>query len=260
MHNGLKVRLGQYHGAWMTEIIRALKGHHEPQEERIFHEVLKVLPEGALMMEAGSYWAYYSMWFQSRVKNGRAFMLEPIAFKLQTSIDNFRLNGMQGAFHNVFVGAVSAERARFVDWDGSVLQLRCVAIDDFLDQEGVMFLDILHADIQGAELEMLKGCARSLAANRIGYLFISTHPGMHEPCLAYLRQSGYRVVFEHSVEESCSGDGLIVARGARAPQMPSVEVTRNSGPGRIHESVGGLVELLTRRESRRLWAAIRSER
>ena len=33
MHNGVLVEQGGYHGAWMSEIIRALRGHHEPQEE-----------------------------------------------------------------------------------------------------------------------------------------------------------------------------------------------------------------------------------
>ena len=96
----------------------------------------------------------------------------------------------------------------------------CVAIDDFLAQEGITFLDILHADIQGAELEMLEGCRRSLMENRIGYLFVSTHADKHAACMAVIRRAGYQLVAEHSVEESCSGDGLIVARSERSPTFP----------------------------------------
>src|ERR1700735_2772689 len=43
MHNGVLVREGCYHGPWMTEIIRRLRGHHEPQEEFAFHAVLERL-------------------------------------------------------------------------------------------------------------------------------------------------------------------------------------------------------------------------
>ena len=32
MHDGVVVSEGRYHGAWMTEVIRQLRGHHEPQE------------------------------------------------------------------------------------------------------------------------------------------------------------------------------------------------------------------------------------
>jgi hypothetical protein len=33
MHNGVKVILHGYCGAWMTDVIHGLRGHHEPQEE-----------------------------------------------------------------------------------------------------------------------------------------------------------------------------------------------------------------------------------
>ena len=257
MHNGMKVGLGGYHGGWMAEVISQLGGHHEPQEERIFQEVLGALPAGACMIEAGSYWAYYSMWFRSRISDARVYMVEPVAFKLKRGMDNFRLNGLTGVFRHAFVGAASSPAAEFTDWDGTRSQLERVAIDDFLDEQGISFLDLLHADIQGGELDMLRGCRRALSGQRIGYLFISTHPGMHEPCLAHLRGSGYEVVFEHSIAESCSGDGLIVARGSRAPVIPPVSVTKKPAPGRVRENLAALAELATRPENRRLWSAIR---
>ena len=258
MHKGIKVALGGYHGSWMAEVIRILRGHHEPQEERIFYEVLKVLPSGAAMMEVGSYWAYYSLWFRSAIPAARVYMIEPVPSKLRKGIDNFRLNGLTGVFRNAFVGAVSSQRAAFSDWDGTLLQLPCLAIDDFLDQEGIAFLDILHADIQGSEVEMLRGARNALARKRIGYVFVSTHPGKHEICLSFLRELGYKLVFEHSIEESCSGDGLIVARSDRAPPIPQIYVTKTCRPGPARDSFAGLIDLLTQKESRRLWSAIRS--
>ena len=260
MHNGIKVHLGGYHGEWMAEIIRALGGHHEPQEERLFHEVIKVIPPKALMIEVGSYWAYYSLWFKSCISGGHTYMLEPVPHKLQIGIDNFRLNEMQGHFQNAFVGATSDKKGKFVDWDGSVSRVPCVAIDDFLAQEGITFLDILHADIQGAELEMLEGCRRSLMENRIGYLFVSTHADKHAECLAVIRRAGYQLVAEHSVEESCSGDGLIVARSEHSPQIPAVEITKDVGHDRFRENMIALMDLVARKETRRLWKAVRAGR
>ena len=69
MHNGIKVMLGGYHGEWMQNIISNLRGHHEPQEEIAFYEVLGFMPEGGVMIELGSFWAYYSMWFHAAVPN-----------------------------------------------------------------------------------------------------------------------------------------------------------------------------------------------
>src|SRR6516165_6146593 len=38
MHNGIQVVADGYSGPWMTRLIELCRGHHEPQEERIFHE------------------------------------------------------------------------------------------------------------------------------------------------------------------------------------------------------------------------------
>src|SRR5262245_19899107 len=54
MHNGVKVIEDCYYGRWMIELIRLLKGHHEPQEEKAFHEVLRHVPGRAVMVELGS--------------------------------------------------------------------------------------------------------------------------------------------------------------------------------------------------------------
>ena len=57
MHNGLLVRAGAYHGAWMVEIIERLRGHHEPQEEVVFSEVLRHCTPGGCMVELGAFWS-----------------------------------------------------------------------------------------------------------------------------------------------------------------------------------------------------------
>jgi len=59
MHNGVKVEEGGYYGEWMTEVIRRLRGHHEPQEEVAFHTILERLAATAgsapTMLELGSF-------------------------------------------------------------------------------------------------------------------------------------------------------------------------------------------------------------
>src|SRR5262249_33912775 len=67
MHNGVRVIEGCYGGRWTTEIIRLLQGHHEPQEEKAFHAVLPLVRPGGVMLELGSFWGYYSLWFHRQV-------------------------------------------------------------------------------------------------------------------------------------------------------------------------------------------------
>ncbi len=60
MHNGILIEKDCYEGAWMTELIGRLHGHHEPQEERVFDAVMKRFSsfqnEKPVMVELGSHW------------------------------------------------------------------------------------------------------------------------------------------------------------------------------------------------------------
>jgi hypothetical protein len=40
IHEVTVVKADGYDGPWVTEIIRRLQGHHEPQEELLFHHLL----------------------------------------------------------------------------------------------------------------------------------------------------------------------------------------------------------------------------
>src|SRR4051812_48708405 len=77
MHNGLKVKTGGYYGKGITKMLAKNQGVHEPQEERVFQEVLKRLPSQSTMVELGSYWAFYSMWFLKENIKGQTYLYEP---------------------------------------------------------------------------------------------------------------------------------------------------------------------------------------
>lgn len=226
MHNGVLVKKGIYHGDWMTDIIRGLQGHHEPQEEKVFQAVAKTLAPGATMVELGSFWAYYSMWFQHEIPNAVSIMVEPDSKKLQAGRDNFALNNMTGTFIHAFAGAKTTDKATFLDWDGSEVHLPQVSVDGLMQVHALKCIHILHADIQGAEHQMLKGAAKSLSERRIKFLFISTHSCEHRRCLRLIRKHGYRVLAEHTVLESFSGDGLIVAASPDASLPEPISISK----------------------------------
>ena len=78
-------------------------------------------------------------------------------------------------------------------------------------------IDLLVCDVQGAELDALRGAACALAERRVRFLVVSTHhyllwgdPLNHQRCFELLQEAGLHIVAEHSVSESCSDDGLIV--------------------------------------------------
>ena len=229
MHNGIKVRLNSYYGDLNTDIISHLKGHHEPQEERVFYEVLNSLPQDICMIEAGSYWGYYSMWAQREKRRVRNILIEPVDDHARVGFDNFALNGMHAEFIRAYVGATSESPHTKKFENEAIADLERISIDDLMKRVDIEFAHIVHADIQGAEDDLLAGAIESVRASRIGYFFISTHGhDVHARCRAFLQEHEFRIVAEHSRSESFTTDGLIVARAREYPGLDSVSIQKSS--------------------------------
>lgn len=227
-HNGIKLIKDCYYGSWMTTLISLLQGHHEPQEEKAFHEVLKYLPANAVMIELGSYWGFYSMWFQQQISGAKNFLIEPDPKNIEVGKKNFDLNGMYGSFTHAMVGEVSLDESEFIDWNYVKHMVPVVSIDDFAAEHNIDFIHILHSDIQGAEVDMLKGCAKLMAEKKIGYYFISTHRGVHELCLDILRNYNLEIIVSINRAESFSADGLIVAKLPDIPGPGVLNITKRT--------------------------------
>jgi hypothetical protein len=209
MHNGIKVLVGSYYGQGPIELLRKNRGVHEPQEEYLFQEILKTIPPGAVMVELGAYWGFYSIWFCREVPKGKAFLVEPEKENLMFGQRNFEANNLSGDFKQALVGRTSGQT-------DSGLPIICV--DDFLAQRGIQKVCILHSDIQGHEFEMLQGAEKTLKAGAVDYLFISTHSErLHHDCASFLIAKGYLAVGSVTPSESYSLDGILVMRHPRTP-------------------------------------------
>lgn len=219
MHNGLKIVKGCYHGDWMSYIIKACKGHHEPQEEKAFYEVLKHIKEGSTMIEIGSFWAYYSMWFNRQINNAKNYMIDIDSHYLGIGMKNFEINGLKGQF--------------------SIDRLPNFKLENFMIDNKIQFVDVLHSDTQGWEFSLLSDSQKVL--DKVGYIFVSTHtdkftPGefwgaprelLHEGCLEFLQDNKFVILCEHNMKESASHDGLIVAKNPSIdPEFLNIEISK----------------------------------
>ena len=197
LHNGLRVPLSgmnSYYGDF-SDILVINRGVHEPLEEFIFQEVLKFMPRAPVMLELGAYWGHYSMWLKNCRPDAGVHLVEPDPANLQVGVENFELNGFSGNFIEAFVG------------NGNF------AVDNYLREQSIPKLDVLHTDIQGYEVEMLQACTESLSKCRIDFVFLSTHSQeLHRDCVALLAASNYRVEVEADFENgTTSYDGFIFA-------------------------------------------------
>ena len=203
MHNGLKVNAASYYGQRLKYVFSKTKGVHEPREEYWFHTALKDLADKPVMVELGSYWAFYSLWFKANSSNGRAIMIEPDQERMKSGVLNFELNGLSGEFTQAYAGQADA-----ITDDG----VRIYSLAGLRSALNIEQIDILHVDIQGSELELLEGGRSELIEGRVSRIFLSTHSDqIHAKCMEILQEVGFDIVDSMGLDVSDSVDGFIYA-------------------------------------------------
>jgi FkbM family methyltransferase len=251
MHNGLLVEEGGYYGRWMAEIIRILRGHHEPQEEKVFDQIIRRLVEenrpGA-MIEFGAFWTYYGLWFCREVPRGRAVAVEPDPAYLQVGRRNAALNELseQVTFIQAAIGDRPGVSMTFrAESDDSDYQVDQCDLNSVMHTAGLERVDLVLADVQGAETLLLERGRDLLRDGKVRFLIVATHhhlisgdPLTHQRALRLLTDIGAHVIAEHSVSESYAGDGLIAVSFDPLDRDLVVDVSR----ARSKESLFGELE------------------
>lgn len=230
MFNGVLVTEGGYYGELITPIVKGLRGVHEPQEEVVVEAILQRLVEeqrlglrkhAPFTLELGSYWAYYSIWFCTVLEKARAIAMEPDPTYLEVGRRNAELNGVTDRVRFVsggIGGEPGVDIAFTAESDGEERRIAAHDLCSLMRLEDVAAIDVVFCDIQGYESEMLERGSDLLASGAVRYLVISTHhssisgdPLTHQKALALLEDLGAHIIAEHTVSESYSGDGLVVA-------------------------------------------------
>lgn len=202
MHNGLQISTGDYYGLPITKMLHLNKGVHEPEEEKMFLDVINKMPEDPVMIEMGAYWAFYSMWFLKATVRGKVYMIEPDLKNIAVGMKNLNKNNLTGTIDNYFIGKSST-----TDKGTSV-----ICLDDYIEQKGIKHINIAHADIQGYEMELLQGATKCLGSKMADYFFVSTHTNeLHYSCIDFLKNYGYKILFDVDLVKAASFDGFILA-------------------------------------------------
>jgi hypothetical protein len=215
MHNGIVIEPLSYYGYPILKMLLHNRGIHEPQEEYVFQEVLKEIPAGGTMVELGAYWSFYSMWFNRVIPGARNYMIEPCNIAYGEA--NFSSNRLKGNFFQYYIADTPA-----VHEDGS----RTISVDHFIRENGIGFVDILHSDIQGYELLMLKGASELLTKRRVGYVFISTHSDdLHADCATIMDGMGFIRLCSADLRQTFSQDGLLVYKNPEYKGIEKIEIS-----------------------------------
>ena len=240
MHNGLVVEAGCYYGPMMTAIIADLHGHHEPQEEVVFDTMIRRLADSSdaepVIVEFGSFWAYYTMWFCRALPHARGVCLEPDPVYLSVGRRNAELNGLSEriSFLAGAVGEFPGTELEFrTESTGASVTVGQFDLESLCTETGVTGVSLAMVDIQGFESVLLPRAADLLRSGFVRFLLVSTHHQLisgnfltHQETRDLLVGLGAHIIAEHAIGESCSGDGLIAVSFDPADTDLHVDVSR----------------------------------
>ena len=144
-------------------------------------------PEGGVAIDAGAFIGRHALAYARAVgPQGRVVAVEPLAANFRLLECNVRLNGYgQVSCVRCALGRDSREVWLAYERETSTASLvrdlphrqrvEQRSLDDLLDQLGIGAVDVLKIDVEGAELEVLEGSQRTLAASPQARLVIEVH-------------------------------------------------------------------------------------
>lgn len=159
------------------------------------------------MLELGSNQAYYSLLFKSILidKNVISLMVEPHDRYMVRGIEQFNINDYEGHFINKSIGGKWV--AHNTSFDKPL-----TSVDEIIQEYKLDTLTVLHSDIDGSEIPMLKGSDWALSNKKIEYAFVLTHGlEIHLECLEIISKYDYEILLDHR-EDNVGADRLIIAK------------------------------------------------
>jgi len=163
----------------------AIYGVHEKNSTR---EVKNIITKGMNILEVGANIGYYALLETSLAgKDGHLYAMEPSPYNFDLLTKNLELNGLKN-YDLYKIAAGSQEgKAKFLlsgrsnlstfiereDLTGEEVDVDVIKLDNFLNDKKV---DFIRMDVEGYELEILKGAEVALSTgNKPKYFFIEVH-------------------------------------------------------------------------------------
>jgi FkbM family methyltransferase len=186
------------HGCWL--------GSYELDKQKMFIEHIK---KGDVVYDIGAHAGFYTLISSVLVgAAGRVFAFEPLPTNIgylkrhlalnnvtnvvlhEKAVSNYEGKADFFAHESTFIGHLARANAAV---STKAIQVDVIALDAFVKAENLPAPHIIKVDIEGAELDFLKG-ATTLLQNNTPKLFLATHGRViHAECLAFLRGLNYQI-------------------------------------------------------------------
>lgn len=207
------------------------KNVHEAEEEDIFIETIRSLPERACFVNIGSAIGYYPILAKKLSPSLTIHVVEPLEKHRKFFLENIdlnRLNTEDFILHKEPISTVSGYQ-NFIDLGyGSQLQLhqnqtpaanakttqlKTISLQELMERIGSS-IDFLQMDVQGIEADILRSGQNVLGQGTIKNILIGTHgKTIHNDCVEILKHFGYKIIVSNP-NTTEQPDGIILATHA----------------------------------------------
>ncbi len=224
---------------------------HEAEEEEIFLELIRRLPPDGCFVDVGAAIGYYLILARKLAPGLTIHGIEPLARHRRFLAENLLLNGLSpneftihsegltsstGSESFVDRGyssrigqVIESRRSLSTRWKALLekiglrrskrLTIATMTLDGFVRRIG-RSIDLLQMDVQGLEVEVLKGGAESLKSGAVTTFLIGTHGRahglpLHRLCREILEANGYTIEVDLPDPKE-QPDGILVASRSRA--------------------------------------------
>lgn len=148
---------------------------------------------GDVFVEAGAFWGRYGLIASKRVgKTGRVILIEPHPFNinmLRSTIKKYSLTNVtlvEGAVWSDDkiidfcvegnpAGSRKARKSDYVNYPNKIIKVQAYTLDSLLPKLSIDYVDLLAADVEAAEVEMVKGADRYFTEKRIRNVAIGAY-------------------------------------------------------------------------------------
>jgi FkbM family methyltransferase len=189
-----------------------LTGYYEPPVTRLMQRRLHA---GGAMVDVGANWGYFSLLAAAAVGTaGHVIALEPDPRQFRALDSNIQLNGFTHVRAIREAAAATAGRALLLGYpedaanrgvsrlgqgfsDRPSFEVDCATVDRVAST--LPRVDAIKIDVEGAEIDVLRGMGDGLASHRYRSIFLELHPEQLadrgesvDGCLHLLLDAGYR--------------------------------------------------------------------
>ena len=197
---------------------------HEAEEEDIFVEMIKNISTNGCFVNIGSAIGYYPLLAKILAPNINIYAIEPLERHRKHFSENIELNGFNKNAFAIYKERISevTGKSKFVDsgYGSAIISNNCttknaltiqtITLDDLIEKIGCA-VDFLQMDVQGFEVDVLRGAQQTLKLHSVKRFLIGTHnKKLHQECITILKQHEYYVNIDkfETIEQP---DGIILA-------------------------------------------------